>query len=103
MPQVLKTEYHGKNEAYTAVKGMLKVLGDPYTRFLTPQVRCETPLGRSTVQYTVHFGHPTGIISVETYGAWLRGVFVRTELWFLVMRLCLQWTGSTRRCPFAGS
>ncbi|CAN0236602.1 unnamed protein product, partial [Ectocarpus sp. 13 AM-2016] len=27
----------GKEEAYSAVKGMLKGLGDPYTRFLTPQ------------------------------------------------------------------
>ncbi|CAM9216407.1 unnamed protein product [Ectocarpus sp. 4 AP-2014] len=27
----------GKEESYSAVKGMLKGLGDPYTRFLTPQ------------------------------------------------------------------
>ncbi|CAB1119187.1 unnamed protein product [Ectocarpus sp. CCAP 1310/34] len=27
----------GKEEAYAAAKGMLKGLGDPYTRFLTPQ------------------------------------------------------------------
>eukprot|EP00904_Undaria_pinnatifida_P002727 jgi/Undpi1/12455/HiC_scaffold_5.g02126.m1 len=35
--KALKKEYKGKDEAYAAAKGMLKTLGDPFTRFLTPQ------------------------------------------------------------------
>lgn len=37
--QALRKEYRGKDEVYAAAKGMLKNLGDPFTRFLTPQVR----------------------------------------------------------------
>ncbi|CAM9304359.1 unnamed protein product, partial [Laminaria digitata] len=33
----LRKDYHGKDEVYAAAKGMLKALGDPFTRFLTPQ------------------------------------------------------------------
>lgn len=35
--KALRKEYHGKDEVYAAAKGMLKNLGDPFTRFLTPQ------------------------------------------------------------------
>lgn len=38
MIQALRKEYRGKDEVYAAAKGMLKGLGDPFTRFLTPQV-----------------------------------------------------------------
>lgn len=44
MVQALKKEYKGKDEAYAAAKGMLKTLGDPFTRFLTPQVQNRLPL-----------------------------------------------------------
>lgn len=35
--KALKKEYRSKEDAYTGAKDMLKVLGDPFTRFLTPQ------------------------------------------------------------------
>lgn len=36
-------DHRGKEEAYSTVKGMLKGLGDPFTRFLTPQVLTVPP------------------------------------------------------------
>ncbi|CAM9256254.1 unnamed protein product [Ascophyllum nodosum] len=35
--KTLKRDFHNREEAYAAVKGMLNLLGDPFTRFLTPK------------------------------------------------------------------
>lgn len=57
-------DHRGTEEAYSAVRGMLKGLGDPFTRFLTPQA-CLSAVGTVVVVDT-----PVVVVVVVSLSRW---------------------------------